>query len=102
MCRVGSEMDMRDSCSAGAPADRSLIIGDSGSDSFADHMAVEPLAIPLNIRDVSGKILSVFGTRRVRVLLDGVADCVIPFVVPDVTRLTVLSLLHICRCPLRG
>ena len=40
----------------------------------------------MNIRDVSGKILSVFGTRRVRALLDGVADCVIPFVVAGVTR----------------
>ncbi len=79
-------------CSAGTPGERLLILGDSGSDEhlcpvdFADHVAVEPLAFPLSIRDVSGKILSVYGTRRVRVLLDGVVDCVIPFVVADVTR----------------
>ncbi len=40
----------------------------------------------MNIRDVSGEILNVYGTRRVPVLLDGVVDCVIPFVVADVTR----------------
>ena len=40
----------------------------------------------MNIRDVSGKILNVYGTRRVRVLLDGTVDTVIPFVVADVTR----------------
>ena len=40
----------------------------------------------MNIRDVSGEILTVYGTRRVPVLLDGVVDCVIPFVVADVTR----------------
>ena len=53
---------------------------------FADHVAVEPPAFPLNFGDVSGKILSVYDTRRVRVLLDGVADCVIPFAAADVTR----------------
>ncbi len=40
----------------------------------------------MNIRDVSGKIPNVCGTRRVPVLLDGVVDCVIPFGVADVTR----------------
>ena len=40
----------------------------------------------MNIRDVSGKVLHVYGTRRVRVLLDGAVDTVIPFVVADVTR----------------
>ncbi len=52
----------------------------------ADHVAVEPLAFSLNIHDVSGKILNVFGTRRVRALPDGVVGCVIPFVAADVTR----------------
>ena len=52
-------------CSAGTPGERLLILGDSGSDEhlcpvdFADHVAVEPLAHPLNIRDVFGKILNV-------------------------------------------
>jgi hypothetical protein len=74
-------------CSAGAPVERLLILGDSGSDEhlcpvdFADHVAVEPLPLPLTIRDVSGNIMNVFGTRRARGLVDGVADCVIPVVV---------------------
>ena len=59
------------SCSAGSygsPGERLLILGDSGSDEhlcpadFADHIAVEPLAHPLNIRDVSGKVLNVYVT----------------------------------------
>ena len=40
----------------------------------------------MNIRDVSGKILNVYGTRRVRAFLDGTVDTVIPFIVADVTR----------------
>ncbi len=79
-------------CSAGTPGERLLIFGGSGSEEhlfpidFAGRVAVDPLAHPLNIRDVSGKILTVYGTGRVRVLLDGIADAVIPFVVADVTR----------------
>ena len=79
-------------CSAGTPGERLLILGDSVSDEhlcpvdFAAHVRGEPLAHPVKIRDVSGKTLSVYGNRRVPVLLDGVADCVIPFVVADVTR----------------
>ncbi len=53
---------------------------------FADHVAIGPLEIPLSIRDVSGKILTVYGTRRLRVFLDGTVDTVIPFIVADVTR----------------
>ena len=41
---------------------------------------------PFNIRDVSGKILTVYGTRRIRVFLDGTVDTVIPFIFADVTR----------------
>ena len=58
-------------CSAGTPGERLLILGDSGSDEhlcpvdFAEHVAVEPMTHPMSIRDVSGKILSVYGTRRV-------------------------------------
>ena len=79
-------------CSGGVPGERLLIFGDSGSDEhlcpcdFADHVAIEPLGYPLNIRDVSGKILTVYGTRRLRVFLDGIVDTVIPFIVADVTR----------------
>jgi hypothetical protein len=79
-------------CSAGTRGERLLILADSGSDEhlcpidFAGRVAVEPLAYPLKICDVSGKILTVDGTRRVRVLLDGTADTVIPFVVADATR----------------
>ena len=40
----------------------------------------------MNILDVSGKILTVYGTRRVRVVTDGTVDRVAPFVVADVTR----------------
>ena len=40
----------------------------------------------MNIRDVSGKILNVYCTRRLRVLLDGTSKRSSPFVVADVTR----------------
>ena len=79
-------------CSAGLPGERLSTLSDCGSDEhlcpieFAGHVAVEPRAHPLNIRNVSGKILTVYGTRRVRVLLDGTVDAVIPFVVADATR----------------
>ena len=58
-------------CSAGAPGERLLILGDSSSDEhlcpvdFADHVDIEPLTQPLNIHDVSGKILDAYGARRV-------------------------------------
>ncbi len=51
-------------CSQGTPGERLLILCDSGSDEhlcpvdFAHHTAVEPLAHPLNIRDVSGTVSS--------------------------------------------
>jgi hypothetical protein len=72
-------------CSAGTLGERLLIFGDYDSDEhlcpvdFVDHVRVGPLAHPLIIRDVSSKILNVYGTRRIPVLLDGVVDCVIPF-----------------------
>ena len=72
-------------CSAGAPGEMLLILSDSGSDELlcpvdiADRVAGEPLAYPLNIRDVSGKILNVYGTRRVQVLFDGSIEAFIPF-----------------------
>ena len=40
----------------------------------------------MNIRDVPGKFPSVYVSRRVRVLLDGTVDTVIPFIVADVSR----------------
>ena len=42
--------------------------------------------ILVNIRDVSGRVLNVYGTPRVRVLLDGTVDTVILFKAADATR----------------
>jgi hypothetical protein len=89
-------------CSAGTLGERLPVLGDSGSDEhlcpydFTDHVRIKALVQPLNTRDVSGKIRSVYGTRRVSVLLDGVVDCVIPFVVADVTR-PIVSLVKLAK-----